>query len=63
MAWLLMDTTDAISWVPSEANSFLVRLKAVACNREGEAEGASHSWGQGQGLSLSLSWLLTRFPE
>lgn len=49
MAWLLMDTTDAISWVPSEANSFLVRLKAVACNREGEAVGDITQLGTGAG--------------
>lgn len=29
MAWLLMDTTDAISWAPSEENSFLGWLKAL----------------------------------
>lgn len=56
MAWLLMDTTDAISWAPSEVNSFLVWLKAVLCGREGEVVGASHSWGQQQVPILSLSW-------
>lgn len=56
MAWLLMDTTDAISWAPSDANSFLVWLKAMPCRREGEVVGASHSWGQQQVPSLSLSW-------
>ena len=29
MAWLLMATTDAISWAPSEENSFLGWLKEL----------------------------------
>lgn len=36
MAWLLMATTDAISWAPSEENSFLEWLKALRCGREVE---------------------------
>lgn len=57
MAWLLMDTTDAISWAPSEANSFWCGLKQCDVTGKERQRGHHTAAGQQQGPSLGCPWL------
>lgn len=56
MAWLLMDTTDAISWAPSEANSFWCGLKQCDVTGKERQRGHHTAAGQQQGPSLGCPW-------
>jgi hypothetical protein len=60
MVWLLMNTTDAISWAPSEKNGFLVWLKAVRGGKEGRGEKVHRPWA---GLRVSAGMGLLAYQH